>query len=97
MTNTTQTYTMDGTKTFQIGDKFLVGECGSGHTVFGEPATLTKITKLHLVFTTESGTTVKTKIDNLHEVVGKAKKQFIFVSDQEWKEGSYIKSRITIY
>lgn len=93
----TNTYTTNGIKNFKVGDKFFVGNSGSGRTVFGEQATLTKITKLHLVFTTESGTIVKTKIDNLNEVVGKAKKQFIFVSDRDWKEGSYIKHRIIIY
>ena len=95
MTNT-NTYTMNEIKNFKVGDKFFVGNSGSGRTVFGEQATLTKITKLHLVFTTESGTIVKTKIDNLNEVVGKAKKQNIFVSDKEWKKENYIQRNIKI-
>lgn len=64
----------------EIGQKFFVGKCGSGHSVFGEFATLERTTSQHLVFKTESGTVVKTNIENLYEVVGKAKKCGYFVS-----------------
>ncbi len=64
----------------EIGQKVFVGHAGSGHSVFGEYATLAKTTKQHLVFKTESGTTIKTSIDNLHQVIGKAGKQGNFVS-----------------
>ena len=37
-------------------------------------------TSRHLVFETESGAQVKTAIDNIHEVVGKAKKEGYWVS-----------------
>lgn len=64
----------------EIGQKVLVAYCGSGHSYFGEFARLVKTTKQHLVFETESGTQVKTAIDNLHQVVGKAKKADLWVS-----------------
>lgn len=79
----------------EIGQKFFVGSCGSGHSVFGEYATLMKVTKLHLVFKTESGVTIKTDKENLHKVVGKAGQQHIFVSTVTERE--FIKSSITIY
>lgn len=63
-----------------IGQKFLVARCGSGRSYFGEYATLTRTTKQHMVFTTDSGATVKTAIDNFCMVVGKASKAGYFVS-----------------
>lgn len=57
----------------QIGQKVTVIRISSGRTVFGEVASLTKATSQHLVFTTESGAIVKTQLDNLHAVVGRAK------------------------
>lgn len=56
----------------------FVGRCGSGLTVFGERAYLTKILKRHLVFTTESGAIVKTDFDA--HTVGKAFKEHYFVA-----------------
>lgn len=56
----------------EIGQVVTVFRCGSGLSTFGEKATLTRTTSQHLIFTTESGATVKTKVDNLHHVVGKA-------------------------
>lgn len=64
----------------EIGQKVFVGHCGSGHTVFGEYATLERTTTRHLVFKTDSGATIKTAIDNLHQVIGKTGKQGNFVS-----------------
>ena len=64
----------------EIGQKVLVAHCGLGHTYFGEFGTLVKTTKQHLVFETESGAIVKTAIDNLCQVVGKAAKENLFVS-----------------
>lgn len=58
----------------------MVAHSGSGRSYFGEYATLTKTTKQHLVFITDSGAQVKTSIDNLHKVVGKAAKENYFVS-----------------
>lgn len=72
------THTGNGCETgfvdMMIGDRVTVFRCGGGHSTFGEPATLTKATAQHLVFTTDSGATVKTKIDNLFATVGKADK-----------------------
>uniref|UniRef100_A0AAU8AWA9 HNH endonuclease n=1 Tax=Dulem virus 37 TaxID=3145755 RepID=A0AAU8AWA9_9CAUD len=64
----------------EIGQKVLIAHCGSGHTYFGEFGKLVKVTSQHLVFKTESGAFVKTAADNLHQVVGKAKKEGYFVS-----------------
>lgn len=64
----------------EIGQKVLVARYGSGKSYFGEFGTLTKATKMHLVFTTDSGAIVKTKIDNIYCVVGKAAKERYFVS-----------------
>ena len=57
--------------------EFFVGRCSSGHTVFGERAYLTKVTANHLVFTTESGSIVKTN-SNMN-TIGKAKKEGYWV------------------
>lgn len=94
MTNTVKTYTLQGMKEFQIGDKVFVGFSSSARQVFGENGELTKITKNHLVFTTESGTIIKTKIDNLNEVIGKASKKGYFVSPQPREEGNFYKRNI---
>lgn len=56
-----------------VGQVVTVFRCGSGRTVFGELATLTRVTKQHLVFTTDSGATVKTQLDNIHATIGRAK------------------------
>ena len=55
----------------EIGQEVTVFRCGSACTCFGERAFLTRTTKNHLVFTTESGSIVKTAIDNLFRTVGK--------------------------
>lgn len=64
----------------EIGQRATVFKCGSGRSVFGEGATLTGTTKQHLVFTTDSGATVKTKLHSLFCVVGKAAKGGFAVS-----------------
>lgn len=62
-----------------FGQRFLVARCGSGHSYFGEYATLTRMTERHLVFITDSGAQVKTSIDSLW-TIGKAAKEGYFVS-----------------
>lgn len=56
-----------------VGQKVLIFCVGTGRTVFGEFATFEKATNQHLVFKTDSGVVVRTKKDNIHDVVGKAK------------------------
>ena len=63
-----------------IGQEVTVFRTSTGHTTFGEPANLTKVTTQHLIFTTHSGAIVKTKVNNLHWVVGKADKNRYCVS-----------------
>ena len=58
----------------EIGQEMTVARCGSGRTVFGEPAVLERTTKQHLVFKTESGKTVKCPINNMSRTVGKAER-----------------------
>lgn len=64
----------------RINQRATVFRCGSGTTMFGEGAALTRFTKQHAVFTTDSGATVKTTVDNIHQVVGKARDERYAVS-----------------
>ena len=91
--NEVKTFTMDGMKTFQIGDQFFIGETGGAQRVYGEHAELTKITKLHLVFKTDTDQIVKAKISNLNELVGKISKN-TFISTVLREEGTFIKRSI---
>ena len=75
----------------EIGKKVFVGICGSGHSVFGEYATLVRATKTTLVFETESGSIVKTQIGALN-TVGKAAKSGYFVSAVLERE--FLKQRV---
>lgn len=52
----------------EIGQEVTVYRCSSGMSVFGERATLTRTTSRHLIFTTESGSEIKTAIDNLFRI-----------------------------
>ena len=63
----------------EIGQEVTVARCGAVHSTFGEPATLTRTTKQHLVFTTASGKKVKCPIDNMSYTVGKASKAGYFI------------------
>jgi len=78
--------TFEGYKniTLTSNDTVFVGRCGSGRTVFGERAYLSKVLKNHLVFTTESGTQVKTNLDGY--TVGKAKDYFVALRDMTDEE-----------
>lgn len=64
----------------KLGQKVLVARCGSGRTIFGEFGKLDRVTKNHMVFVTDSGAVVKTAVDNIQQVVGKAAKAGYFVS-----------------
>lgn len=79
----------------EIGQKVFVGHCGSGRTVFGEYVILERTTTKHLVFKTESGATIKTDIENIHKVIGKAGKQGNFVSLVTERE--FIHSSLSVY
>ena len=77
-------------KNIEIGDEVFVGHCGSGRTVFGESGYLEKVTEKHLVFKTESGATIKTKLDCMNEVVGKFGKLGNFVKLGHRPENEYV-------
>ncbi len=63
-----------------VGQVVTVYRRGQDHKLYGELATLTRSTKRYLVFTTDSGATVKTRVDNLHVTVGEARERHYRVS-----------------
>ena len=63
-----------------VGQVVTVYRRGQDHRLYGELATLTRSTKRYLVFTTDSGATVKTRRDCLHATVGDAKEKGYCVS-----------------
>lgn len=70
----------------EIGQEVTVARSGGARSVFGEPAKLTRTTKQHLVFTTESGKTVKCPIDNMSYTVGKADKAGYFIITRKFED-----------
>jgi len=58
----------------EIGQEVTIFRCVGGRSTFGEKAKLTGATAKHLIFTTESGTVVKT--DDSLNTVGKAKANY---------------------
>lgn len=86
MKNTLKIWNYGDWMEIQIGQEVTIFRCSSGRTVFGERAHLERTTKQHLVFVTESGTQVKTAIDNLSQVVGKAAKEGYCVSIRKYDD-----------
>ena len=81
----------------EIGQEVTVARCGSGRGTFGEPATLTRTTKQHLVFETESGATVKCQIDNVSVTVGKAEQAGYFIIAEKFEDvANIIKSAVML-
>ena len=83
-----------------FGQKVLVARISSGKTYFGEFAKLERKTASNLVFVTESGAVVKTKVDNIHEVVGKAKNEGYFVSlrvEGREKDSNFIREKVKFW
>lgn len=81
---------------------FYAGHCGSGHSWFGEEIKLVRATKQHLVFrAVKSGVEIKTKRDNLHQVIGKAAKCGISVTARDeaivWNENECYESQIVLW
>lgn len=62
-----------------IGQKVLVARCGSGTSLFGEFGKIERTTGKHIVIVTDSGSIVKTGIEDLNPI-GKARKEGYFVS-----------------
>ena len=82
--------------TLTENDTVFVARCGSGRTVFGERAHLSKILKNHLVFTTESGAQVKTNLDGW--TVGKAENAGYFVALRDMTdEENVIHSKVSYW
>ena len=63
-----------------VGQVVTVYGCGEDHIEYVEFATLTRDTKRYLIFTTDSGATVKTRRECLHATVGDAKEKGYCVS-----------------
>ena len=78
----------------QLGQKVFVGKCGSGTDVYGEYAFLKSATKCHLVFETESGSIIKTSINNLYIVAGRMGKEGWFVSPIIDRDGKFYRQRV---
>ena len=81
---------------------FYAGHCGSGRSWFGEEIKLVRATKQHQVFrAVKSDVEIKTKRDNLHQVVGKAAKCGVSVSAFErpivWNENERYESQIVLW
>lgn len=64
----------------EIGQRVFIGCCGRSHTVYGELGIFVKTTKKHCVFRSDSGSEVKTPIDNIMRTSGGWKKAGWFVS-----------------
>lgn len=54
----------------ELGHRVFIGQSGRGHTVYGEFGTFIKTTKKHCVFRSDSGSEVKTPIDNIMQTSG---------------------------
>lgn len=67
---------------------------GFSQGLFGESGKLERTTKQHMIFISESGGVVKTKIDNLHYTIGKAHKKGWFVSLKSPKELNIIYEKV---
>lgn len=70
---------------------------GFSHGLFGESGKLNRITKRHLVFVSDSGGEIKTKIDNLNYVVGKANEEGWFISLKPFEELDIIYERVKFW
>ena len=86
MEKTVRTFYYGDFINMEIGQEVTVARCSSGHTKFGEPALLDRMTKQHLVFKTESGKIVKCDIENMSQTVGKAKKAGYFIIVRKFEE-----------
>jgi len=72
-----------------VGQVVTVYRC-LGQKIYGELATLTRATKRCLVFTTDSGATVKILLDNLHATVGRVKENGYCVSPRSVEAFSHM-------
>ena len=90
-------------RTFNTESAYVyAGHCGSGHSWFGEEVKLVRVTAQHLVFRgVKSGVEVKTKRDNLHQVIGKAAKCGIGVTARQepivWNENDRYESQLVLW
>lgn len=54
----------------EIGQRVFIGRCGTGTNVYGEFGRFERTTARHAVFVSDSGSVIKTAIDNLYRVAG---------------------------
>lgn len=82
--------------TIEMGQEVTVFKRrGYGLNCIGEKARLEKTTKNHMVFVTESGAVVKTKIDNIFVTVGKAYNSGYAVDLRKFEDWTNITHRET--
>lgn len=76
----------------QIGQTISILRLGGfcHNHLFGEGGKLERVTKQHLVFVSESGGIVKTKINNIHNVIGKMGKEGWFISLKNIEEFPHV-------
>lgn len=79
----------------EIGQRVLVAKCGLSRCRYGELAKLDRLEKKYMVFVTDSGAIVKTKIDNLC-TVGKAEKAGyrVYLNTEEINNELFFKSNV---
>lgn len=70
---------------------------GFAKSLFGESGKLERVTKQHMIFVSESGGVIKTKIDNIHYIVGKAHKEGWFVSLKPIEELNIIHEKVKFW
>jgi hypothetical protein len=64
----------------EIGQRVFIGKCGSGWTVIGELGTFVRATKQHCVFRSDSGSEVKTPLEDIMKTSGVWRKEGWWVS-----------------
>lgn len=78
----------------EVGQRVFIGRCGSWRNVYGEFGHLERVTTKHVVFVSDSGSVVKTAVDNLNRVSGGFKDRFFVSLNTDRIEGvDYMQER----
>ena len=70
----------------ELGQEVTVAKLGTQGYIHGEPATFTRTTKQQMVFTTESGATVRCPLGDISHTIGKAGKFGYFVMLRKFED-----------
>ena len=71
----------------EIGQRVFIGRCGAGTDVYGEFGRLERVNARHAVFVSDSGSVIKTAIDNLYHVAGGFKGRYFISLGTDRVEG----------